>query len=129
MTAKLALVRIREQEMTYTGGCHCGKIRFEVDGELRSVVDCNCSMCRKRGGLLWFVPRENLRLLTAVSDLNTYTFNKHAIHHHFCSNCGISPFSESADSAAKMSAMVNARCLDGVDLTKLEVTQYDGASH
>lgn len=115
--------------MTHVGGCHCGKIRFEVDGDVRSVIDCNCSMCRKRGGLLWFVPREHLRLLTAVSDLSTYTFNKHAIHHHFCSTCGIAPFSESADAGAKMSAMVNVRCLEDVDLSTLEIKPYDGKSH
>ena len=114
--------------MTYTGGCHCGKIRFEVDGEIGPVVDCNCSLCKKRGGLLWFVPRANLRLLTAVSDLGTYTFNKHAIHHHFCMTCGISPFSESADADKPMSAAVNVRCLDDVDLSSLVVTPCDGHS-
>ena len=115
--------------MTHTGGCHCGKIGFEVDGDIGPVVDCNCSLCKKRGGLLWFVPRADLRLLTAHGDLGTYTFNKHAIHHHFCSTCGISPFSESADPNKPMSAAVNVRCLDGVDLAALVITPYDGLSH
>jgi hypothetical protein len=110
--------------MTYQGSCHCGRIAFEVDGELGAVVDCNCSMCRRRGGLLWFVPREALRLTTAVADLGTYTFHKHAIHHHFCLHCGIAPFSEGADGVS--GASVNVRCLEGVDFDALEVKRYDG---
>lgn len=114
--------------MTHIGGCHCGKIRFEVDGEVKTAMDCNCSMCAKRGGLLWFVPRDDLRLLTAVGDLSTYTFNTHAIHHHFCSTCGIAPFSEGADKTGKSFASVNVRCLADVDLAGLEVKHYDGRS-
>ena len=113
--------------MSYQGSCHCGRIAFEVDGELGAVVDCNCSMCRRRGGLLWFVPREALRLTTAVADLGTYTFHKHAIHHHFCPVCGIAPFSESANGTA--GASINVRCLEGVDLDALEVKRYDGLHH
>jgi hypothetical protein len=111
----------------FQGGCHCGRIRFEVEGEPGAVVDCNCSMCRRRGGLLWFVPRDALRLQTAVGDLATYSFNKHAIHHHFCPTCGIAPFSEAADSSGGLGAAVNVRCLEGVDLAALEITPYDGA--
>ena len=48
--------------MKYEGSCHCGNVAFEVEGEFDSGLDCNCSMCRRRGGLLAFVPRENLVL-------------------------------------------------------------------
>lgn len=77
--------------MTYKGSCHCGRIAFEVEGEIGTVYDCNCSMCQRRGGLLWFVPRERLKLLTAEADMGTYTFNKHALRHYFCPACGIRP--------------------------------------
>ena len=68
--------------------------------------------------------RNALRLTSAVADLGTYTFHKHAIHHHFCPNCGMAPFSESADGSS--GASINVRCLDGVDLSALEVKHYDG---
>jgi len=61
--------------MTYKGGCHCGRIGFEVEGDIEQVVECNCSICSKRGYLLWFVPQEQLRLATPQADLATYTFN------------------------------------------------------
>ena len=114
--------------MTHAGGCHCGRIRFEVDGQPGTVLDCNCSMCRKRGGLLWFVPREDLRLLTAVAELSTYTFNTHKLHHHFCSKCGIAPFSEGSDAQGNPMASVNVRCLEDVDIDALQVKKFDGRS-
>ena len=114
----------------HRGGCHCRSVRFEVDAApLPAVIDCNCSLCRRRGGLLWFAPREALVLKTPEGDLSTYTFNQHHIRHHFCAVCGIAPYGEAAHpkTGAQMVA-VNVRCLPGVDLAGLKVTPFDGAS-
>ena len=86
--------------MTHKGGCHCGKVAFEFEGEIGSVLDCNCSFCQKRGALLHFIPAASFTLETPREDLGTYTFNTHKLAHHFCPNCGISPFSEGADPKA-----------------------------
>ncbi len=48
--------------MIYKGSCHCGQIAFEAEGNLEQVMECNCSICSKRGALHWFIPRENFRL-------------------------------------------------------------------
>lgn len=114
---------------TYQGSCHCGRIAFEVEGEVDEVIDCNCSMCRRRGGLLAAFPRTALSLKTPESDLGTYRFNKHAIDHHFCPACGISPFSEGKGADGATMTMVNVRCLPDVDLARLKVTSFDGASY
>jgi hypothetical protein len=98
---------------TYKGGCHCGRIAFEVEGELQQAVDCNCSICTKRGALLWFVPRAQMRLSTPEADLSTYTFNTHRIRHRFCGTCGCAPFGEGVDPAGVAMAAVNIRCLAG----------------
>ena len=115
--------------MKHAGSCHCGRIAFELEGEVDKAIDCNCSMCRRRGALLAFYPREALRLSTPEADMATYTFNKHALQHRFCPTCGIAPFSEGVDprNGAKTVA-VNVRCLPGMDLAGLKVTPFDGAS-
>src|SRR5258706_477946 len=77
--------------MIHKGSCHCGRISFEVDGEMDKVIECNCSHCSRKGYLLWFVPRDKLRIITGENDLATYTFNKHVIKHHFCPTCGCAP--------------------------------------
>ncbi len=80
--------------MNYQGSCHCEQIAFAVEGDLADVVACNCSMCERKGILMWFVPRSALVVLTPPERIRTYTFNKHVIKHHFCPECGIHPFGE-----------------------------------
>ncbi|KAG0927586.1 hypothetical protein G6F32_012842 [Rhizopus arrhizus] len=86
-------------------------------------------MCRRRGGLLWFAPREAFQLTTAPADGATYHFNKAHIDHHHCRECGIAPYSEAVDprTGAPMVA-VNVRCVPQVDLATLAVMSYDGAA-
>ncbi|WHO74851.1 GFA family protein [Rhizobium sp. BT03] len=112
--------------MLYEGSCHCGKVAFEVEGEFTEALDCNCSLCRRRGGLLAFVSRDKLVLKTPEEDLSTYTFNRHVIRHHFCAKCGIAPFGEGVAPNGSAMASVNLRCIPAVDLGALKVTAYDG---
>ena len=55
----------------YSGSCHCGGIAFDVEGKIDSVLSCNCSICSRKGSLLWFVPRTSLRLKTPASAAST----------------------------------------------------------
>jgi hypothetical protein len=114
--------------MIHKGSCHCGQIAFEVEGDIGQVMECNCSHCARKGYLLWFVPRAQLRLTTPEAGLSTYTFNKHVIRHHFCGNCGCAPFGFGKDPNDAETAAVNVRCLPSVDRSKLKVVQYDGRS-
>ncbi|HEX5127426.1 MAG TPA: GFA family protein [Rhodocyclaceae bacterium] len=114
--------------MVYKGSCHCGKIAFEVDGIIEKVTECNCSICSRRGSLHWFVPRDNLRLLTSETELSTYTFNKHKIKHRFCSVCGCAPFGEGVAPSGNSMAAINVRCLEGVDMSSVEIGHFDGRS-
>ena len=115
--------------MRYKGSCHCGKVAFEVDGEVTSAIACNCSMCLRKGSLLWFVPRTSFRLLTAEDDVSTYLFNKHVLKHQFCANCGIHPYAEGIDNHGNAMTAVNIRCLEDFDLETIPVQFYDGRSH
>ena len=112
--------------MSHRGSCHCGRIAFEVEGEPKEVMACNCSVCSRKGSLLWFVPRDQLRLPTPESDMATYTFNRHVIKHRFCPRCGIHPFGEGTDPKGNAMAAVNVRCLEDVDPDSLPVKHFDG---
>ncbi|MGZ3158318.1 MAG: GFA family protein [Burkholderiaceae bacterium] len=112
--------------MLYKGSCHCGKIAFQVEGEITNAMACNCSICSKKGTLMWFVPRDKLQLLTPEQAMRTYTFNKHVIKHHFCDTCGIHPFGEGVDPKGNVMAAINIRCLDGIDLDTIPVQHFDG---
>ena len=112
--------------MKYKGSCHCGRIAFEVEGTLAGAMTCNCSMCQRKGAVMWFVPRDMLKLLTPDKDASTYLFNKHAVQHRYCSVCGIHPFGEGTDPKGVRTAAVNIRCLEGIELEKIPTTHYDG---
>lgn len=114
--------------MTYKGSCHCGRVAFEVEGEIKGAVACNCSICQRKGSLLWFVPREKLRLLTPDDAASTYTFNKRVIKHRFCPVCGIHPYGEGTDPKGNAMAAINIRCLEGIDLSAISVQNFDGRS-
>ena len=114
--------------MQYQGSCHCGNIRFQVEGTIDNALSCNCSICQRKGSLLWFSPYNKFKLLTPAENLSTYTFNKHVIKHHFCSNCGIHPFGEGTDSKGNHIAAINLRCLEDFDLKSVTVIEYDGKS-
>jgi hypothetical protein len=124
------MIRIPRREerdvTTHAGSCHCGSISFEVDGEVDSALACNCSMCARRGSLLWFVPRANVRLTTPESALGSYVFNKHVIQHRFCPHCGIHVFGEGTDRKGNPTAAINLRVIDGLDLDVVPVHHFDG---
>ena len=113
--------------MKYHGSCHCGKIAFEVEGELKDAMTCNFSICSKKGAVMWFVPRDSLHLLTP-DNASTYTFNKHIIKHRFCSTCGVQPYGEGSDQQGNRMAAINVRCLDDVDLKSISAHEFDGKS-
>jgi hypothetical protein len=114
--------------MKHHGSCHCGKIAYDVEGDIGTVVQCNCSHCQRKGYMLWFVPRQTLTLNTPGADMRTYKFNRHVIEHHFCAVCGCAPFADGKDAKGNATAAVNVRCLEGVDLSSITVTAYDGRS-
>jgi hypothetical protein len=113
---------------TFAGGCHCGKVRYEVTMDLGAVISCNCSICQKKGYLLAFVPAEQFKLLSGSDALTDYQFNKHNIHHLFCSTCGLQSFSRGKRADGTPMYSINVRCLDDVDISALEVKQVDGRS-
>jgi len=106
------------------GGCHCGRIRFEVIGAPTEVEQCNCSICAKKAYLHWIIAPERFRLHTPVEKIATYRFNTGAAQHRFCPNCGVAPFYIPRSDPDKID--VNLRCVEGVDLANVKIVQFDG---
>ena len=111
--------------LTRTGGCHCGRVRFEViaPAPLR-VSDCNCSICAKSGYLHLIVPKSRFKLVSGEQTLTTYQFNTGTAKHLFCSVCGVKSFYVPRSHPHGYS--VNARCLDDVSIASLTIVPFDG---
>ena len=111
--------------VTHSGGCHCGRFRFEVIAPERlSVSECNCSICSKAGYLHLVVPADRFKLLSGSDTLRTYSFNTHTAKHLFCSVCGIKSFYVPRSHPDGIS--VNARCIDSETIEELTVTSLNG---
>jgi hypothetical protein len=118
-----------DKDQTHEGGCHCQKVRYKVKLNLENpVLECNCSICAKKGHLLTFVPPEQMEIVRGEDNVTKYEFNKHVIQHTFCSTCGISSYSSGTGPDGKKMFAINARCLDDVDVKNLKINQFDGKS-
>jgi hypothetical protein len=117
------------ESRTHSGGCHCGKVRYEVTLDLSEpAVVCNCSMCGRSGTMLRFVPADQFKLLSGGDALTSYRFNNHIIDHLFCSTCGIKSFAAGKGRDGGETRAINVRCLDDVELSSIPTMPYDGRS-
>jgi hypothetical protein len=109
----------------HTGGCHCGRVRFEVMAPADlEVSECNCSICSKSGYLHLTVPKSRFRLLSGEDQLRVYQFNTLTARHLFCSTCGVKSFYVPRSHPEGYS--VNVRCLDPATVHTVRVTAFDG---
>jgi hypothetical protein len=110
---------------THRGGCHCGKVQFEIEAPADiKATKCNCSICTMCGFLHLFVAHKNFRLLSGESSLTTYTFNTGVAQHSFCSECGVKSFYVPRSHPDGLS--VNVNCLDHSSVCSVEVARFDG---
>ena len=115
--------------MSYQGSCHCGAVTFTVNAALPTqAISCNCSICRRNGSLLTFVPAEQFELNSGNEQLKIYQFNKHKIQHQFCQHCGVQAFSSGQLPDGTVTYAVNLRSVPEADLEALVLQHYDGAA-
>lgn len=110
----------------HEGGCHCGAVRWSVvvdEGPI-PVIDCNCSICTKKGFLHLIVASERFALHSGADDLVEYRFGTKTAVHRFCRHCGIHSFYVPRSHPDKFS--VNAKCIDDFHGLTLQVTPFDG---
>jgi hypothetical protein len=117
-----------DQSASYQGGCHCGSVRFEVEGEIEELAVCNCSICAKTAYLHWEVDPARFTLLTPKGGIRNYQFGTMTSKNYFCAKCGVSAFRHSRGAPEQVD--VNVRCLDGVDAEvlaqNLPIEHFDG---
>ena len=116
------------ESKTFTGGCHCGLVRFECTTDLAMVTACNCSICTKKGLHFAFLPPKHFQLRAGEDNLKEYLFNKHAIRHQFCIDCGVEVFARGKKPDGSEVVALNVSCIDGIELAKLAMTPVDGRS-
>ena len=110
---------------TYTGSCHCGEVTFKVKTDTSFSTKCDCSICRRRGGIILRCDEDDLEILTGNEHLSLYQFDSKEAEHYFCKHCGIHTFYRLRMLPDKFG--INAGCLDEVDLTTLTPVLTEGS--
>jgi hypothetical protein len=111
--------------VVHRGGCHCGRVRFEVEAPAMIVAKlCNCSICSMTAYLHLIVPRSHFRLIAGDNELETYTFNTGVAQHRFCRVCGIKSFYVPRSNPDGIS--VNVRCLVPDTIESVKIDHFDG---
>lgn len=108
------------------GSCHCGKIAYSYADTPTEAIECNCSICRRRGSILAFGAVDKFTLETPRDEITVYTWNTGKIRHQFCKTCGCAPFAEGQGPQGPMVAL-NLRCAEDLDLAEVKITPFDGA--
>jgi hypothetical protein len=110
--------------VTHHGGCHCRRVRFEVDAPaVVDALDCTCSICRMTGFLHLIVPASRFRLVSGDDALADYRFNTGAARHLFCRHCGVK--SVYVPRSHPDGYSINVRCLDPGSVVELRVAAFD----
>ncbi|HXQ16118.1 MAG TPA: GFA family protein [Caulobacteraceae bacterium] len=73
----------------HQGSCLCGRIRFEVEGQLAGIQLCHCSLCRRAHGSAFAanmpVRAEDFRLIAGQPKSYESSPGKERL---FCGDCG-----------------------------------------
>ena len=108
----------------HKGSCHCGRVTFELRARLDAIIECNCSLCSRKGALWCATDDAHLQIVTGEDDLVLYQFGTMIAKHYSCRHCGISTFSRPR--IAPNAWVVNVRCLEGINISSLTTHAFDG---
>jgi hypothetical protein len=116
---------MREASMnTYQGSCHCGTVEFTIEADITELIQCDCSLCRRKNALMVTVQADHLHILKGQDALNLYQWNTRIAEHYFCAKCGIYTFNRRRSDPNLYS--VNAFCLAGFDVASVPTRHVDG---
>jgi len=116
------------QMRTFLASCHCRSHQIEIQIPSDSpptLLNCNCSICSKKGFIHLITPKSRFKLLKPESEskLSCYTFNTHIAKHLFCGICGICVYYIPRSNPDGVS--VNYRCVEGAnDEERKEVERW-----
>ena len=111
--------------ITHQGGCHCGRVAYEVQAPANlTVFECNCSICSKSGYLHLPAGKQNFTLLRGGDELTSYTFDTGEAKHLFCRHCGIKSYYIPRSDPDGFT--VNVRCLEQGTIKSMTIIPFDG---
>ena len=110
--------------------CHCGGVEIEVSlpNDLKNLIRCNCSICKKRSATMAKVGPNDFKIIKGKELLKLYQFHTKVAKHYFCSVCGI--YTHHNPRSDPSGYVINVACLENVNPFDLkDISVYDGINH
>lgn len=108
----------------HIGSCHCGNIKFKIQGEITDLTTCDCSLCIKKNAVMTKVHESAFQLVSDWSVVSEYLWNTNIARHYFCKNCGIYTFHRKR--AQPDFFGINIYCLDDFDSSSIPIQPTEG---
>ncbi|MBI04870.1 MAG: type I-B CRISPR-associated protein Cas8b1/Cst1 [Pelagibacteraceae bacterium] len=109
--------------MEYKGSCHCNSVKFTLQTNLDTVVQCNCSFCKRRNAIMTLEDKNSIKINSGYENLSIYKFNTNIAKHHFCKKCGIFVYSNRRFDSNGIA--VNLGCIDDINTFKIDTKLAD----
>lgn len=110
--------------------CHCGGVEIEVSlpNDLKNIIRCNCSICKRRSATMAKVGPNDLKIIKGKELLKLYQFHTKVAKHYFCSVCGI--YTHHNPRSDPSGYGINVACLENVNPFDLkDIPVNDGINH
>lgn len=113
--------------MRLKGSCHCGAVAIEVPARPRRLTSCNCSICRRTGGLWAYYQAPKVKITKKRGATLAYVWGDKMLALHTCNTCGCTTHWEATKKPRVSRMGVNMRLFDPADIAGVRVRRFDGA--
>lgn len=109
------------------GTCHCGAITIELPSAPEVATSCNCSLCRRLGGLWVYYPFGTVRVTGHPENTEEYSHGDKTLKTIRCKTCGCTTHWEPLPPEQGTRHGVNLRNFDPKLLESVRIRRFDGA--
>ena len=99
--------------MLFNLKCHCGDVELEVETDLQTIKQCNCSICIRKNAKMCMVSKDSIQIIKGKENLTSYKFNTMIAEHFFCKNCGI--YTHHNRRSDPNGVGINIGCIDAIN--------------
>lgn len=109
------------------GACHCGSVRITLPAAPGTATSCNCSLCRRTGGVWAFYALGTVSIQGHPGNTEPYIWGDRTLVNFRCRTCGIITHWEPLEASPGARHGVNLRNFEPALLASVTVRPFDGA--
>ncbi|WP_220800560.1 GFA family protein [Mitsuaria sp. WAJ17] len=109
------------------GACHCGAVRLTLPYTPETATSCNCSLCRRTGGIWAFYALGSVAIEGHPEHTESYIWGDRTLRNLRCRTCGVATHWEPLEGEHGARHGVNLRNFDPRLLESVVVRRFDGA--